>query len=277
MRHSFKVWAQQATWPELREVWLEADRGGFWDMVWLNDHLYPPKSASNLPIMDAWSLFGGLAAITERIRFGTMVSANTFRHPVILAKQAVTLDHMSNGRLEIGVGTGWHEGEHAAFGIDLPPLKKRFELLDETFEILDGLMTQEIYSFQGKHRTITEAHFEPKPVQEPRPPFVIGGTGPKQTIPLAAKWADQWNFPDYTWDLDLFRDRLALLDAECNKIGRDRSEIEVSVQFRYSGDLAESVERFAIYEEAGADHVLVSFTPPANPELPAIVAQALSN
>lgn len=276
MRYSFKTWAQQATWDQLREVWIEADRGGVWDMVWLNDHLYPPKSASNLPIMDAWTLFGGLAAITERIRFGTMVSANTFRHPVILAKQAVTLDQMSKGRVEIGVGTGWHEGEHTAFGIELPPLKERFELLDETFTILDGLMTNDVYSFRGEHRTITDAHFEPKPVQKPRPPFVIGGTGPKRTIPLAAKWADQWNFPDYTWDLDLFRDRLALLDAECEKIGRDRSEIEVSVQFRYSGDLAESIDRIGIYESEGADHVLVSFSPPADPALPVAVAEALS-
>jgi F420-dependent oxidoreductase-like protein len=276
MRHSFKVWAQEATWEQLREAWIEADRGGFWDMVWLNDHLYPPKSPAHLPIMDAWTLFGGLAAITDRIRFGTMVSANTFRHPVILAKQAATLDQMSNGRLEIGVGTGWHEGEHTAFGIDLPPLRERFELLDETFEILDGLFTQETFSFAGRHRTITEAQFEPKPVQKPRPPFVIGGTGPKKTIPLAAKWADQWNFPDFTWDLDLFADRLALLDVECEKIGRDRSEIEVSVQFRYSGDLGESVDRVGVYEEAGADHVLVSFTPPADPALPQRLAAALS-
>ncbi len=276
MRHSFKVWAQEATWEQLRNIWIEADQGGFWDMVWLNDHLYPPKSPPELPIMDAWTLFGGLAAVTERIRFGTMVSANTFRHPVILAKQAATLDRMSHGRLEIGVGTGWHEAEHAAFGIELPPLKERFELLDETFAILDGLFTQEVFRFQGKHRTINDAHFEPKPVQQPRPPFVIGGTGPKKTIPLAAKWADQWNFPDYTWDLDLFKDRLALLDAECERIGRDRGEIEVSVQFRYSGDLAESVDRIRIYEEAGADHVLVSFTPPADSSLPPKLAAALS-
>ena len=203
MRHSFKVWAQQATWDELRDIWIEADRGGFWDVVWLNDHLYPPKSDASLPIMEAWTLFGGLAAVTDRIRFGTMVSANTFRHPAILAKQAATLDHMSNGRLEIGIGTGWHEGEHRAFGVDLPPLAHRFELLEETFAILHGLFTEDMFSFDGKHRTVTEARFRPKPVQQPRPPFVIGGTGPRRTIPLAARWADHWNFPDYTNDIGL--------------------------------------------------------------------------
>lgn len=275
MRHSFKVWAQQATWAELRDIWIEADQGGFWDVVWLNDHLYPPKSDAGLPIMEAWTLFGGLAAVTDRIRFGTMVSANTFRHPAILAKQAATLDHMSNGRLEIGVGTGWHEEEHRAFGVDLPPITHRFELLEETFAILHGLFTEDTFSFDGKHRTIADARFQPKPVQQPRPPFVIGGTGPRRTIPLAARWADQWNFPDYTNDLELFASSLETLDEACQAVGRARSEIEVSVQFRYSGDLARTVDQVRAYQETGADHVLVSFTPPPDPSLPPRVAEAL--
>ncbi len=276
MRHSFKVWAQQAEWAQLRDIWVEADRGEFWDMVWLNDHLYPPKSPSSLPIMDAYTLFGGLAAVTERLRFGTMVTANTFRHPVILAKQLVTLDHMSDGRLEIGVGAGWHEGEHKAFGIDLPPLEERFELLDETFTILHGLMTEEVFSFQGRHRTIRDAHFEPKPIQRPRPPFVIGGSGPKRTIPLAAKWADQWNYPDYVGNPEAFAASLAVLDAACAAIGRDRSEIEVSVQFRYSGDLSHALDLVSAYTEYGAEHILVSFTPPADPSLPPLLAETLA-
>jgi len=276
VRYSFKVWAQQAEWPTLRDIWVEADRNDFWDAVWLNDHLHPPKADASLPILDAWTLFGGLATVTNRIRFGTMVSANTFRHPAILAKQATTLDRMSNGRIEIGVGTGWHEGEHVAFGIDLPPLKSRFELLDETFTILDGLMTREEFSFSGRHHTITAARFEPKPVQRPRPPFVIGGTGPRRTIPLAAKWADQWNFPDYTGDPDLFVDRLARLDEACEGIGRDRTEIEVSVQFRYGGDAAQTTDQAATYRELGAQHILVSFSPPPDPRLPNLVADALA-
>jgi F420-dependent oxidoreductase-like protein len=276
MRFSFKVWAQQATWAQLRDIWVEADRGGFWDMVWLNDHLYPPKSDPSLPIMDAWTLFGGLAEVTERLRFGTMVSANTFRHPVILAKQAVTLDHMSDGRIELGVGTGWHEGEHRAFGIDLPPIPIRFDMLEEAFEVLHGLMTEEVFDFTGHHYHLDGARFEPKPVQSPRPPFVIGGTGPRRTIPLAARWADQWNFPDYTNDPEFFASSLAILDEACEAIGRDRSEIEVSVQFRYPKDLSRTVDQVAAYRELGADHVLVSFTPPPDPALPPAVANALA-
>jgi F420-dependent oxidoreductase-like protein len=274
-RHSFKVWAQDQDWPQLRDMWVEADRGGFWDAVWLNDHLYPPRAEESRPIMDGWSLFGGLAAVTNRIRFGTMVTANTFRHPAVLAKQAVTLDHMSRGRLELGVGTGWHEREHEAFGIDLPPLRQRFEMLDETFQILHGLMTEEVFDFKGKHRAISSARFEPKPVQKPRPPFVIGGSGPRRTIPLAARWADQWNYPDFTSELDLFVPALRRFEEACEEIGRDRSEIEVSVQFRYPGDPDETAHLVAAYRELGADHVLVSFMPPTSIDLPSRVAEAL--
>lgn len=216
-RHSFKFWAQDQEWSQLRQVWVEADQGGFWDAVWLNDHLYPPR----------------------------------------------------------GVGAGWHEREHEAFGIDLPPLRERFELLDETFHILHGLMTEEVFDFAGKHRTISAARFEPKPVQRPRPPFVIGGSGPRRTIPLAARWADQWNYPDYTYELDLFVASLGRLDQACQEIGRDRGDIEVSVQFRYPGDPVETADRVTAYRETGADHVLISFMPPTATDLPPRVAEAL--
>lgn len=275
-RHSFKFWAQDHDWADLRQVWVEADRGGFWDAVWLNDHLYPPRGGEDRPIMEPMSLFGGAAALTTRIRFGTMVAANTFRHPVLLAKQAVTLDQMSGGRLELGVGAGWHEREHQAFDIQLPSIRERFERLEETFAILHGLMTEEVFDFAGKHHTISGARFEPKPVQRPRPPFVVGGTGPKRTIPLAARWADQWNFPDFTSDLSLFRSSLARLDEACEEVGRDRADIEVSVQFRYPDDVGAAVESVEAYKGAGANHVLVTFMPPTPTDLPSEVAAALA-
>ena len=276
MRYSFKLWAQEADWPTLRDAWTEADRSGFWDAVWLNDHLYPPKSDRRLPIMEAWSLLGGLAAVTTRIRFGTMVSANTFRHPALLAKQAATIDQMSGGRLEIGVGTGWHQDEHESYGIDLAPIGERFDRLEETFAILHGLFTEDDFTFDGRHHRLDRAVLEPKPAQRPRPPFIVGGTGPKRTIPLAARWADQWNFPDYEDDPDLFTRSLERLDECCEAIGRDRSQIEVSVQFRYSGDRAATLGQVAEYKERGAQHILVSFTPPADPRLPPALAEILS-
>jgi alkanesulfonate monooxygenase SsuD/methylene tetrahydromethanopterin reductase-like flavin-dependent oxidoreductase (luciferase family) len=220
-------------------------------------------------------MFGGLAALTSRIRFGTMVTANTFRHPAVLAKQAVTLDHMSGGRLELGLGAGWHEREHEAFGIDLPPNRQRFEMLDETFAVLHGLLTEEVFDFAGRYRTIRSARFEPKPVQRPRPPFVVGGAGPRRTIPLAARWADQWNYPDFTGDMAAFESALARLDEACEAIGRDRGAIEVSAQFRYPGDPVETVDRVEAFRESGAQHVLISFMPPTGTDLPSLVAAAL--
>ena len=276
MRYSFKAWSQAIEWPDLRETWERADRQGIWDAVWLNDHLYPPKSSSDQPIMEAWSLLAALATVTTRIRFGAMVSANTFRHPAVLAKAATTIDNISGGRLEIGIGAGWHEDEHNAYGIPLPALAERFQRLDETFAIIHGLMTEEVFDFAGEYNTIREARFEPKPVQKPRPPFVLGGAGMRRTIPLAARWADQWNYPDYVYDPADFGVKLNRLHEACAEIGRDVGEIEVSVQFRSDGDVAEALDRADAYEEVGAHHLLVSFVPPLDPADPEKVAEALS-
>lgn len=277
MRWSFKMWAQETDWPTLRDCWVEADRGGFWDAVWLNDHLYPPKAPAELPIMEAWSLFGGLAAITDRLRFGTMVSSNTFRHPVILAKQAATLDQMSNGRVEIGLGAGWKETEHTAYDIRLPGLTERFDRLEDTLAVLDGLFTQDVFSHEGHHITIREARFEPKSVQKPRPPFVIGGTGPKRTIPIAARWADQWNYPDFDQDFDLLERSLATFHHSLDGIGRPRSEVELSIQFRYPDDDSRMLDLVDAYVGYGADHILVSFSPGTDTAIVPKVAEVLGN
>jgi F420-dependent oxidoreductase-like protein len=275
MKYSFKAWSQDTTYQELLGTWVRADRQEIWDAVWLNDHLYPPKSPPDRPIMESWSLMAALAAVTSRIRFGVMVSANTFRHPSVLAKVATTVDHISDGRLNLGLGAGWHEGEHSALGIRLPPLKERFDRLEETFAIVHGLMTEEVFDFTGKYHTLKEAHFEPKPVQQPRPPFVVGGAGIKRTIPLAARWADHWNYPDYVYDPSDFAEKLTRLDEVCADIGRNRNEIEVSVQFRSDGEIAEVLDRADAYEDIGADHLLVSLVPPADAGAPDRIAEAL--
>ncbi|MDP3984389.1 MAG: LLM class flavin-dependent oxidoreductase, partial [Acidimicrobiia bacterium] len=186
-----------------------------------------------------------------------------------------TLDHMSAGRLEIGLGAGWHEGEHRAYGIDLPGLTERFDRLDETLTILDGLFTQEIFTFEGRYHRLHEARFEPKSVQKPRPPFVIGGAGPRRTIPLAAKWADQWNYPDYDGDIDLLHASFEIFHSSLAQVGRNRSDVEISVQFRYPNDIGKLLDQAATYVEAGADHLLVSFSPGSDPELVSRAAAAL--
>jgi probable F420-dependent oxidoreductase len=277
VRYSFKFWGQQASWPDIRQVWIDADRGGAWDAVWLNDHLHPPRAGPDQPIFDSFSLLAAGAAVTSRLRLGVMVAANTFRHPAVLAKMAVTIDHLSGGRFELGIGAGWLSSEHRSFGIALPPLAERFRRLDETFTIVDGLMTEPRFSFEGAQCTITGAELEPKPVQRPRVPFVVGGSGPRRTIPIAARWADQWNYPDYgeVDPVETFVDRLALLHRRCREIGRDPATIEASVQLRYPGDPARIIETIDAYRAAGADHAVVSFMPPADTSLPALVGDAL--
>lgn len=277
MRHSFKAWGQQTDWPTLRDIWVEADRGGFWDAVWLNDHLIPPKAAEDLPILEAWSLLAGLAAVTSRIRFGAMVSSNTFRHPGVLAKSIATIDQMSDGRLEVGLGTGWHQREHESYGVPLPPLGERFDRLEETLAIVDGLLTQPVFSFEGAHHRLVEARCEPKPVQRPRPPFVIGGAGMRRTMPIAARWAEQWNYPDYDGDLERLAKRVPHFRALVAGAGREARDVEISVQFRFSGDLGQTREHIRACRDLGADHVLVSFTPPIDPALPARVAEAIGS
>lgn len=276
MRYSFKVWSEGNDWTTMRALWRQADRGGLWHGLWLNDHLLPPKSAPSEPIMDAWILLAGAAAVTERLRLGPMVTANTFRHPAVLAKMAVTVDRMSDGRLDLGIGAGWHEGEHDAFGIEMGTVGERFDRLEETFQVVHGLMTEERFSFAGEYVTIREAHFAPRPIQKPRPPFVVGGAGPRRTIPLAARWADHWNYPDYVYAPDEFARHLGLLHEACRSIGRDPDSIHVSVQYRSDGDPTEARDRAQAYAESGADEVIVSFFPPLDVDAPERVAEALA-
>ena len=264
------------TWPRWERLAATVEDGGLHGL-YRSDHLTGLFGHPERASLDTWASLDWLASATRRIRFGPLVCPLTFHHPAILARHAHAVTERSGGRLDLGIGAGWHEGEHTALGIRLPPLKERFDRLDETFAIVHGLMTEEVFDFAGRHHTLKDAHFEPKPVQKPRPPFVVGGAGMKRTIPLAARWADHWNYPDYVYDPDDFAVKLARLSEACAEIGRDPGEIEVSVQFRSDGDVAEVLERADAYEEIGADHLLVSLVPPADAEAPDRIAEALGN
>lgn len=275
MRFSFKVWSVDTDWNTIRLLWNRADRQGIWHGLWINDHLYPPRSKPTGAILDAWTLLAAAATVTERLRVGPMVTANTFRHPAVLAKMAVTVDRISDGRLDLGIGAGWLESEHRAFGLEYGTGGDRFDRLEETFEVVHGLMTSDRFSYAGRYVSIDDAAFEPKPVQQPRPPFVVGGAGPRRTIPLAARWADHWNYPDYDFEPARFTAAKVLLENECRAIDRDPAEVHTSVQFRTSGDPSEVVDRAHAYREAGADEIVVSFFPPLDELSPERVAEAL--
>jgi F420-dependent oxidoreductase-like protein len=273
---SFKVWPQNIDWVDFRDIWIAADVAGVYSGGWLNDHFYPPRPGERGALFEAWTLLASLAAVTERLRLGTMVTSNTFRHPSLLAKMAITVDQVSAGRLDIGLGAGWHEEEHTAFGIELPPAAVRWGRLDEACAILDGLMTQEVFSFFGSHFTLVDAEAGLRPVQQPRPPLVIGGVGPRRTLPLVAKWADHWNWYERGATAEAFAERLSMLHAQCDAIGRDRADIEVSAIVMFAGDVAETIDSALSFVAAGAQHIQLSFRTPVDPKAVAECGEQLA-
>jgi F420-dependent oxidoreductase-like protein len=180
------------TWRQWLDIARTCERLGFEGLV-TSDHYLSvvdtPEPGSN----DAWTLLGALAASTERLRLGTMVSPVTFRLPAVLAKAATTVDRISNGRVELGMGTGWWEQEHRTHGIPFPPIGTRFQMLEEQLEIVHGLWRDDVFSFRGAHYTLEGCRFLPKPVQRPHPPIVIGGKGGPRMARLVARWADGFN------------------------------------------------------------------------------------
>lgn len=271
-RVSFKTRPQHAEWPQLRDFWREADDIAVYDAGWTFDHFQPIFSDRPGPVLEGWVTISALAAETRRLRLGVMVSGVTHRHPAVLANMAATADVISDGRLEIGLGAAWNEEEHDAYGIDFPPVGERMDRLEEACAVVDLLLTQETADFDGVHYRLRDARCEPKPVQTPRPPFVIGGRGERRTLRIVARWADQWNLP--VADADVLRHKTEVLRRHCEEVGRDPAEIEISVQVR-AGDPDEVAESAASLAEAGAEHIVVWFAAPFRPDDLTSIAEAL--
>jgi alkanesulfonate monooxygenase SsuD/methylene tetrahydromethanopterin reductase-like flavin-dependent oxidoreductase (luciferase family) len=197
------------------------------DSLWLYDHLYGP-GAPDYPSMEAWTLATALLSRTERIHVGHMVLCNQFRHPAVLAKMATTLDQISAGRLQLGIGSGSIEDEHQRVGLDWGTFRERSERLGETLEILHQAFANEVIDFTGTHFTVSDMPIKPGPVQQPRPPIVVGGVGEKYTLPLVAQYADVWNVPTYA--LGELEHKVSVLRSLCEKIDRDPSSIVLSVE-----------------------------------------------
>ena len=249
---------QNLPWEELVRRWQLYEELNF-DSVWDCDHYVQP-SRPHGPYFEGWTLLAGLAAVTTRIRIGVLVSCNTFRHPALLAKEAVTVDHISNGRLELGLGAGWYEPEHAMYGIPFPSPAELVGRFEEAVEIIDRLLRSEEVSFEGTHYTLRGAEFRPGPVQRPRPPLTIGAHGPRM-LKLCARYADAWNS---FGSVEEVRERNQVLDEKCADVGRDPKSIVRSLYFwvaRAGLDPWESVDAFqemvGRYREAGIDEFIV--------------------
>jgi F420-dependent oxidoreductase-like protein len=228
-----KLAPQNCTIDDLRAIWTLADDAGF-DGVWDFDHFNSIGASTTGPVFEGWTLLGAMAALTKRVRIGCMVTGVTYRHPAVLAKMAVTVDHLSNGRLDVGIGAAWAVNEHTSLGIPFPPNGPRIRELREACEVMKRLWTWPRTTYDGKRFTLVNAVAEPKPVQRPHPPLWIGGEGEKLVLRVVARHADVWNHTSN--DPEKSARLSKILDEHCHAVGRKPEEIGRSVQLFYAGD-----------------------------------------
>ena len=247
------------TFPELEELWRTADRLGF-EAVWDYDHFYGPMEHAD-PIHEGWTTLAAMAVITERARVGCLVPSVTFRNPAILAKMAVTVDHISGGRLNFGIGAGWHEAEHRGYGIDFPGPGTRVAMVDEALTVIRKLWTEDSVTFHGQFFALEDALCEPKPLQRPAPPIVIGGTEPKM-LRVIARHADLWNMPGHE-GAQRWGEVNARLDKACAAVGREPADVERSAQLSLHPEEPDQVdEQLAMlsqFEQLGCEQMVLAF------------------
>lgn len=224
----FSIWpSANQPWGEILATASYAEATG-WDGVWVADHFMPDVDGPfppETPTLEAGSLVAALAAAVPRVRIGTLVYGNTYRHPAVVANLAVTTDHVSGGRFTLGIGAGWQRNEHAAYGIEFPSAGTRVDRLAEALEVIHGLLRSPRTTFKGRYYEITDALCEPKPVQDPLP-ILVGGSGDR-LLGVAARWADAWN----TWGQpDRIAERSAALTRACERVGRDSDAIARTAQ-----------------------------------------------
>ena len=230
------------TWDEWRALAAAAEQGGF-EALFRSDHYESLDGVPGRGALDAWSTINALAAITTTLRLGTLVSPATFRHPSILARSVVTADHVSNGRVELGLGAGWHEGEHRAYGFPFDSTSDRFDRLAEQFEIVHRSWTEGPFDFHGRFYDLEGAHPLPKPVQAPHPPLIAGGSAKRRGAALAARWADEYNTVYAT--VEECRRRRERIAAACAEAGRDPIPFSLMTGFLVGRDEAELLDRSA--------------------------------
>jgi F420-dependent oxidoreductase-like protein len=218
------------TWGDLRDLWQELDRGSNFDYLWLVDHFVPGAGGamgSEGPHLEGWTCLAALAMATQRVRIGALVTGNTYRHPSVLAKMATTVDHISGGRLEFALGAAWHEYEHEVFGIPFHTVRERLERLEESARVIKLLWTENQPKFEGKYYQLANPPFNPPNVQQPHPPFLIGGGGEKRTLRTVARYADACNVSGTPEEV---RHKFDVLEQHCRDAGRDPSQIRRTMQ-----------------------------------------------
>jgi len=260
IRLGLKLSPQNCTIDDLRGVWRIGDEAGF-DHIWGFDHFNPIFSDLSGPIFEGWMLLAAMAEATERARIGLMVTGNTYRHPGVLAKMAVTVDHLSGGRLEFGLGAAWAEVEHTMLGLPFPTVGQRIRRMGEALALIKKLWTEEQADFDGRYYRLEGAVANPKPLQKPYPPIWIGGSGEQLTLRYVAEHADVWNAAG--GDVEMLRHKVSVLERHCETVGRDPAEIRRSVQVRFDpNDPAATVGALERYQAEGFTENVVYIAPP---------------
>jgi len=250
VRFGLQLWSQQTDWPAFRDAALAADGAG-WDSIWTWDHLLAIFGPWEQPIFEGWSVLAALGPLTNRVRLGLMVGANTFRNPGLTAKLATTLDHVSGGRAVLGIGGAWFDREHEAFGIDFGAgVGERLDRLDEAVMLIRRLLDGERVTHDGPAYRMRDALCAPRPIQ-PHLPILVGGSGPRKTLRTVAERADAWNT---SGTIDEVRARLSILAEHCAAVGRDVATIEKTVSFPtiLRDDAGAAKDRFASLLEANS-------------------------
>ncbi len=249
---------QHVSYQQLLDLWLEADREPLIEHMWIFDHFMPLSEPTDGSCFESWTLLAALAGQTKRVRVGHLVTGVTYRNPAILARQAVTVDHISGGRLNLGIGAAWHAQEHQGYGLPFPSAGERVRRLDEAVQIIQQLWTQTTPTFEGRYYQLHEAHSEPKPLQKPFPPIVIAAGGDNM-LRIVTKHADVWCSTAQT--AEDFREKSARLTQHCEASGRDLNTLErlatilirpADTDFRQTRETAQS------FIEAGATHIVLS-------------------
>ena len=293
MRFGAQVSCYRTEWDAIRTV-AETMEAGRWDSIWFADHFLPPLGSDNDEHMAAYECFSVIAAVagfTERLQIGHMVLGNTFRNPALVAKISGTVDHISHGRLILGIGASWFEREHEAYGWDFPSMRERSDRFEEACALIRALFTsQDPVDFEGQYYQLKQAPLEPGPYQRPHIPILVGGSGEKRTLRTLAMYGDMFNLDGWArgpMTLDYYHHKLNVIARHCEKVGRDPAEIKntMLVPVLVTDDKAEAetfiarrnlgegtfagpknfvIDRIGEFKEAGLDEMMFAGLPNAN-------------
>jgi alkanesulfonate monooxygenase SsuD/methylene tetrahydromethanopterin reductase-like flavin-dependent oxidoreductase (luciferase family) len=253
VRIGLKVNQHQLVWATLLVRVGAAEDLGF-DNVWIFDHFKPQIGDPTGPCMEAWSLLSAMAVATNRIRIGALATGVKWRHPSVLAAQAATIDNLSGGRLEIGMGAAWDESQHVALGVPFPAITERAIHLDEAIQVIRKLLIEDHATFDGEHYQLRDADYRPRPVQQPCPPIWVAAGGDRLMVPLAARRADVWHCFE---DIDVLPQKVAVFEEHARRAGRDASSIRRAANLDIAGSDDDAIHQAARLRELGFSDIVV--------------------